>query len=159
MVLLAAAALSAAEARAEPQVRVLNAQSYPQVGGLWTVHFEASGGPADLSVEGSGGTSMWGPGADVSFERLDGPAGHGARQGDRLVFAEAEPGAFKLAVRVHTPGEHHLLVSFGGAEAHAHNSAYPAYTTKLPGSLGAMLPLRDNAQFGQSLASMCSPPV
>ena len=151
---LALAVLAAGAQAAEDDITVINGQSHPRVGGLWIVNLEASGGPADLAISGYQGTSMWGPGADVSFEYLRGPGGAvgGVRADNGVVFAGMEAGPVTFAVRVHSEGEHSLQVSFGDAKAHARNSAYPAYSSKVPGGLANMLPFGAGAEFGKSVA-------
>ena len=55
------------------QILVTNPQSYPIVGGEWTIHFMASG-THDLKVSGVDGTRILGPSPDVSFISLSGMA-------------------------------------------------------------------------------------
>ena len=117
---------SALDAHAD-SILVLNQQSYPEVGGPWTVRFVAWGAH-DLAVSGAEGTTV-GAGGDVSFVGLrDGAGRHvePAHDGGRLVFAGYEGGGTsELTVRVNTPGPHALLLGFGGDEALARNNAYP----------------------------------
>ena len=130
---------------------MLNQQSYPEVGGLWTVRFEARG-THDLAVSGAEGTVV-GETGDVSFAWLRDAGGRDAapaRDADRLVFAGyGGLGVSELAVRVNTPGPHALLLEFGGGEATARNYAYPRQATEFT-AVGPQLSAND--EFGTSAA-------
>ena len=131
-------------------ITVLNQQSYPEVGGLWTVRF-ATQGTHDLSISGTEGTAV-GEQGDVSFAWLRDAGGRDAvpaREGDSMVFAGYGGGASELAVRVNTPGPHALLLQFGGSEAVARNYAYPRQATEIT-AVGPQLSAND--EFGTSAA-------
>ena len=134
-------------------ITVLNQQSYPEVGGLWTVRFVAQG-THDLVVSGAEGTTIGAGGAfDVSFVGLRGADGRSAiptLDDGRLVFAGFEGGgAAALTVRVNTPGHHAMLLGFGGDEALALNSAYPSQVTEIA-SAGSAPSLARSDNFGSS---------
>ena len=144
---------SALDAHAD-SILVLNQQSYPEVGGPWTVRFVAWGAH-DLAVSGAEGTTV-GAGGDVSFVGLrDGAGRHvePAHDGGRLVFAGYEGGGTsELTVRVNTPGPHALLLGFGGDEALARNNAYPRQVTEIAASAGGEPFLKGLDNFGRSVA-------
>ena len=144
---------SALDAHAD-SILVLNQQSYPEVGGPWTVRFVAWGAH-DLAVSGAEGTTV-GAGGDVSFVGLrDGAGRHVAHapDGGRLVFAGYEGGGTsELTVRVNTPGPHALLLAFGGDEALARNNAYPRQVTEIAASAGGEPFLKGLDNFGRSVA-------
>ncbi len=134
---------------------MLNQQSYPEVGGLWTVRFEVRGAH-DLAVSGAEGTVV-GETGDVSFAWLRDAGGRDAapaRDGDRLVFAGyGGGGVSELAVRVNTPGPHALLLQFGGSEALARNYAYPLRASEI-NAFGGMPVIAANDEFGSSAAAL-----
>jgi len=146
---------SALDAHAD-SILVLNQQSYPEVGGLWTVQFEAWG-THDLTVSGAEGTTV-GAGGDVSFVGLRDGAGRyvaPAHDGGRLIFAVYEGGGTsELTVRVNTPGPHALLLAFGGDEALARNNAYPRQVTEIAASVGGEPFLKRLDNFGRSVAKI-----
>ena len=128
------------------QISVLNPQSYPLVGGEWTVRL-ATTGAGDLTVSAVDGTALaphdpWravprghesppGEGGhslayDLEFVRLLGAGGAAIAPSyshDGSLTFEGFTGGGSFTVLVHTPGAHHLKFEFGGGVAQANNTA------------------------------------
>jgi hypothetical protein len=120
--------LSEQEFGVEADITIINVQSYPVVGGNWTVYFNTTG-TADLTIQGILGTTF---GNDLP---------------DDLKFLELNNGTHTLlpivnltentityhnytsnytgfeASKVLTPGDHHLMFTFGSDVGFAHNFA------------------------------------
>src|SRR3989337_2798051 len=120
--------LSEQEFGVEADITIINVQSYPVVGGNWTVYFNTTG-TADLTIQGILGTTF---GNDLP---------------DDLKFLELNNGTHTLAPivnltsntityhnytsnytgfeasRVLTEGDHHLMFTFGNDVGFAHNYA------------------------------------
>ncbi|MGH9910263.1 MAG: hypothetical protein ACRD32_06445, partial [Nitrososphaerales archaeon] len=120
--------LSSQEFGVEADITIINVQSYPVVGGNWTVNFNTTG-IADLTIQGILGTTF------------------GVAEPDDLKFLELNNGTHTLypivnltantityynytsnytgfeASHVMTEGEHHLMFTFGNDVAFAHNYA------------------------------------
>ena len=126
------------------QMAVLNPQSYPLVGGEWTVRL-AVAGTGGLTVSAVNGTTLapydpWravlhghrplpggglDPSYDLEFVRMRGAGGAvmapSYQHGGSVAFEDFAGGNF--TVLVHTPGAHHLKFEFEGAVAYADNTA------------------------------------
>ena len=120
--------LSEQEFEIEADIIIINVQSFPTVGGNWTVYFNTTG-TADLTITGVNGTTF------------------GESLPDDLKFLELNNGTHTLSPivnltantikyynyssnytgfessKVLTDGEHHLMFQFGNDVAFAHNSA------------------------------------
>jgi len=120
--------LSEQEFEIEADIEIINVQSYPVVGGKWTVNFNTTG-IADLTITGIMGTTF------------------GESLPDDLKFLELNNGTHTLAPiinltantityhnytsnmtgfeasKVLTPGDHHLMFQFGNDVGFAHNFA------------------------------------
>jgi hypothetical protein len=120
--------LSEQEFDIEADISIINVQSYPIVGGNWTVYFNTTG-TADLTIKGIAGTTF------------------GETLPDDLKFLELNNGTHTLspiinltantityhnytsnytgfeASQVLTDGKHHLEFTFGNDVAYAHNLA------------------------------------
>jgi hypothetical protein len=120
--------LSEQEFEIEADIEIINVQSYPVVGGNWTVQFDTIG-TADLTITGINGTTF------------------GTALPDDLEFLELNNGTHTLSPivnltantityynyssnftgfetsKVLTPGSHHLMFQFGNDIAFAHNFA------------------------------------
>jgi len=120
--------LSEQEFGVEADITIINVQSYPVVGGNWTVYFNTTG-TADLTITGILGTTF------------------GEALPDDLKFLELNNGTHTLypiinltantityhnytsnytgfeASRVITEGDHHLMFTFGSDVGFAHNYA------------------------------------
>ena len=113
------------------QVIVLNPESYPLVGGTWSVELDIrDGGPMIVSaVE---GTAF---GKDIEFAGLYGNDGVtvqvplSAGHDGTLHFGNVPDGAWTFEVDVITLGPHHLRFEMGGNLAHADNTASLASVT------------------------------
>ena len=133
MVLLAAmlaVALAAALAGAAPhtgqsgQVTVLNPESYPLVGGTWSVELDVDGG-GTLEVSAVDGTAF---GKDIEFAGMYGrdkahlePSYTWSH--DALRFDDLQEGRWTFEVNIITDGPHHMRFELGGNAAHASNTA------------------------------------
>jgi parallel beta-helix repeat protein len=106
----------------EVEIVILNVQSYPTVGGNWTVYFNTTG-QADLTITGINDTYF-----DVDLEFIE------IKCGDTQLPYEIGENSITVRnytcentgsekSRVITPGRHHLEFNFGGQVAHAHNLA------------------------------------
>src|SRR3972149_4896216 len=120
--------LSEQEFGVEADITIINVQSYPVVGGNWTVYFNTTG-TADLTIKGIAGTTF------------------GISKPDDLKFLELNNGTHTLtpivnlttntityqnytsnytgfeASKVLTDGKHHLEFTFGNDITYAHNLA------------------------------------
>ena len=133
MVLLAAmlaVALAAALAGAAPhtgqsgQITVLNPESYPLVGGTWSVELDVDGG-GTLEVSAVDGTAF---GKDIEFAGMYGrdkahlePSYTWSH--DALRFDDLQEGRWTFEVNIITDGPHHMRFELGGNAAHASNTA------------------------------------
>ncbi len=116
----------------EVEILVLNVQSYPSVGGNWTVNFNTTG-TANLTIRVINGTTWSDERAygDLKFLSLF----CGATQQDYVWVTEQEETFLFVenyscnnytsyeTSRVYTPGEHYLEFDFGGIKAYANNYA------------------------------------
>ncbi|MFC2143557.1 NosD domain-containing protein [Candidatus Aenigmatarchaeota archaeon] len=104
----------------DTKITILNEQSYPTLGGEWTVMFDTAG-TADLIITAVDGT-YWGKDIDfleiwcgdnlVEYEWID-----------EKVFVDdysCDGTSFEKS-KVLTAGKHHLLFTFGDKRAYAHN--------------------------------------
>jgi len=118
--------LSEQEFDVEADIVIINVQSYPTVGGNWTVNFTTVG-TADLIITGINGTTF-GEAApdDLKFLELN----NGTHtlspiiQGNSIIYydySSTEQG-FEVS-KVLTSGKHHLEFKFGNNTAYAHNDA------------------------------------
>jgi parallel beta-helix repeat protein len=107
----------------EVEIVVLNVQSYPVVGGNWSVYFNTSG-QADLTITGIDGTYF---GEDLEFLILKcgDTEVESTLEGNSIVSRnyECNDQTSVETSKVITPGRHHLEFNFGGATAQAHNLA------------------------------------
>ena len=151
--MLAAALLCAVPAAYADGITVLNQQSYPEVGGLWTVRFETFGAH-DLAVSGAEGTVL-GAGGDVWFVELRDGTGRATAPDGQLVFAGyGGGGVSEFTVRVNTPGPHALLFEFGGEAAVARNYAYPRSAAEIGADAANGPRLAEGDEFGSSAAAI-----
>jgi len=111
----------------ELEITVLNVQSYPMVGGNWTVRFNTTG-TSDLTITAVNGTTFGTSSPDdLEFLQL--------KCGDTLVntswinnsifvsnYSCDNQTGFETS-KVLTSGKHHLEFDFGGVKAYAHNQA------------------------------------
>jgi len=128
---------------AETNITILNVQSYPTVGGNWTVAFNTTG-TADLSIRAVDGTTWTNyseDGYDLKFLEV--------RCGNELLAYEWINGSVFIAnyscnetgfesSKVLTPGVHNLEFAFGDDIKYAHNNATVApminFTSPTPAS-------------------------
>ncbi len=113
----------------EIEIRVINVQSYPMVGGKWTVEFETVG-QADLIITAFNGTT-WNndPDNTVDLNFLEIKCGSEVLNyqwtAGAVVITDYTCNASGFEVSdVITPGSHHLEFDFGGLKAYAHNYAW-----------------------------------
>ncbi|MFH1073201.1 MAG: integrin alpha, partial [Nanoarchaeota archaeon] len=110
----------------ELDIVILNVQSYPQVGGTWTVRFETIG-EANLTITASNGTTYNMTPNDLTPLEL-------TCNGTILDYAWLNASAVSYphysctgtgswTVQVNTQGSHHQEFTFGGVQAWAHNLA------------------------------------
>ncbi len=140
------------------QITVLNPQSYPVVGGDWTIEFRTHG-IHDLAVSAIEGTTFgdYAP-DDVGFVDLwcgsDSMRDATARNGV-ITFEDYRcHGTSSLVLRVHTPGMHDLQFSFGAGMAYASNNAYPRSAVAINAGTAGGLGLSGNDFFGTSVAAI-----
>ena len=111
----------------EISINIINVQSYPVVGGNWSVKFTTTG-TADLTIRGINGTTF---GKDLEFLELK--CGNTTISKDRYVYDrdnniitvknwQCNQTATETS-RVLTTGKHTLEFSFGGEKAYAYNYA------------------------------------
>ncbi len=128
--------LSEQEFDVEAEIKIINVQSYPVVGGMWKVRF-ITNGTADLIITASNGTTFGDAlPDDLKFLELN----NGTHTLDPIWdgqshiyhnYTSTEEG-FELS-RVMTPGKHHIMFQFGNDTVFAHNSA------RVPGGPQAFL--------------------
>ncbi|MGB6784870.1 MAG: LamG-like jellyroll fold domain-containing protein [Nitrosotalea sp.] len=109
------------------QIEVINVQSYPAVGGNWTVYFNTTG-TADLNITSINGTNFGtAPPADLKFLQLN----NGTTvlsptiEGNSIIYhnySSNETG-FEIS-HVMTFAHHHLMFQFGNSTAYANNNAF-----------------------------------
>ncbi len=113
----------------EMNITVINVQSYPVVGGNWTVEFTTSG-TADLRIRAVNGTE-WDdddPGADLNFLELRcggtviSPVWDDEEKTALFGDFHCDGSGFETS-RVLTSGAHHLEFAFGDDVDYAHNDA------------------------------------
>ena len=109
------------------QVNVINVQSYPMVGGDWTVYFNTTG-TADLNITAINGTTFGSfPPSDLRFLGLsDGISSlTPTMQGNSIIIHNYSSNntGFETS-RVMTFGSHHLMFQFGNSVAYANNNAF-----------------------------------
>jgi hypothetical protein len=110
----------------EVSITILTVQSYPMVGGEWTVAFNTTG-VANLTIFASNGTT-YGTGLpdDLEFLELRCGAAHinASFNGTHVFFANYECNSTGYhSVRVHTGGKHTQTFVFGDQQAEAYNWA------------------------------------
>ncbi|MBW2984913.1 LamG domain-containing protein, partial [Candidatus Woesearchaeota archaeon] len=112
-------------------ITIINVQSYPMVGGNWTVRFTTDG-TANLTITAIDGTGF---GADLEFLELK--CGdiilNADYDGTRIFYEDYqcdEEGSETSLVL--TPGEHHLMFEFGDSVGYANNSATNIYNFVKP---------------------------
>ncbi len=137
-------------------IHVLNPQSYPVVGGYWTVQFVTTG-THDLTVSAANGTALQGSAPDIYFDDLDNGTAKfvPSVDGDRMVFSDySSNGTGHLKLGVNTAGVHNIFLEFGPDVAYAANSASYASVTEI-NSLSKNRPVLDNnGFFGMSVAPL-----
>jgi hypothetical protein len=117
----------------ELEIIILNVQSYPTIGGNWTVKFNTTG-QADLKITVVNGTTWSNTNEDNDLKFLEVKCG-----GEILNYTWIDNGPSNSFVfisnyscdnqtgfetsKVLTPGKHHLEFDFGGIKALAHNWA------------------------------------
>ena len=110
-------------------IDILNVQSYPSVGGNWTVEFNTNG-TADLIITATNGTTWSDAGDEEDLELLE------VRCGDEVLDYTWIDETNSILIenyscdktgyetsRVHTYGKHHLEFRFGDDVDYAHNLA------------------------------------
>ncbi|MFH1585527.1 MAG: hypothetical protein ABIB79_02050 [archaeon] len=108
-------------------IEVLNVQSYPMVGGNWTVEFTTVG-QADLMIRTIDGTTWSNETMSEDLKFLEIKCGDEILEpewiGSYLFVRDYECEEIgKETSLVLTPGKHHLEFDFGGVKATAHNQA------------------------------------
>jgi len=110
-----------------PDITIINVQSYPVVGGKWTVMF-ATVGRANLTITAVNGTTWSNSDNDYDLRFLELRCGNETLEYewvDESVFIEnysCDETCYEIS-KVLTSGKHHLEFDFGGIKAYAHNSA------------------------------------
>ena len=119
--------LSAQEFEIVANITIINVQSYPVVGGNWTVYFNTTG-TADLTITAVNWTTFGDTlPYDLQFLELNNGT-HNLNaiiSGQSITFhnySSTEQGF--ISNKVLTPGEHHLRFTFGNNVKHAHNDAF-----------------------------------
>ncbi|MEE9525510.1 MAG: LamG-like jellyroll fold domain-containing protein [Candidatus Woesearchaeota archaeon] len=108
-------------------IEVLNVQSYPEVGGRWTVEFNTIG-TANLTITAVNGTTWSDEGHNHDLKFLEVKCKDKIKKYDWIdgsVFIEdynCDETAYEMN-KVLTPGKHHLKFEFGNSTAYAHNDA------------------------------------
>jgi len=111
----------------EIEIVVLNVQSYPVVGGNWTVEFTTSG-IANLTIAASNGTTWDNVNEDNDLKFLDlkcGDVSIDYEWIDGSVFVqdyECDETSYEVS-KVLTPGKHTIMFSFGDQVVYARNAA------------------------------------
>ena len=130
----------------EISINIINVQSYPVVGGNWSVKFTTTG-TADLTIRGINGTTF---GKDLEFLELK--CGNTTISKDRYVYDrdnniitvknwQCNQTATETS-RVLTTGKHTLEFSFGGEKAYAYNYASKY---KIIGEWGTVTDLQESS--------------
>ncbi len=139
------------------KIHIINPQSYPTVGGYWTVNF-TSIGTFDLIVTSINGTSFGAYPDDVTFVSLhDSNANNITSElvSDGIKFSNFHSdGVSSFTVLVNTAGKHHLKFEFGGNVAFANNSAITANPFKIASGTNGGPTLVNNDYFGTSIANI-----
>jgi len=110
----------------EADIQIINVQSYPTVGGNWTVYFTTTG-TAELTITGIDGTTF-GESLpdDLKFLELNNGTHSLMPQivGNSIIYQNYSSTiqGFESSL-VLTPGRHHLEFRFGNDVAYAHNDA------------------------------------
>ncbi len=145
-------------------IDVLNEQSYPTVGGYWTVEFVTKG-THDLIVSAINATSF-GAGLPDDVEFISLYDSDGSEIAPEFIYDDSgsnasvvfpdysndDVGSFKMLV--HTPGKHHLKFEFGNDVAYANNNAYPNSTIEINDSTFNGPELSNSDQFGSSIVNI-----
>ncbi len=148
-------------------IDVLNEQSYPTVGGYWTVEFVTKG-THDLIVSAINATSF-GAGLPDDVEFISLYDSDGSEIAPEFIYDDSgskgeitsvvfpdysndDVGSFKMLV--HTPGKHHLKFEFGNGVAYANNNAYPNSTIEINSSTTNGPDLSSHDSFGTSIANI-----
>ncbi|KAF6242076.1 hypothetical protein C6988_10225, partial [Nitrosopumilus sp. b1] len=119
--------LSEQEFEVEAEINIINVQSYPLVGGYWTVNFTTVGN-ATLTVSAIDGTTF-GESAPDDLEFID------IKCGENIVSHQWVNGSVVVenyscyetgseTSKVLTSGKHHLKFQFGNDVGYAHNMAF-----------------------------------
>jgi len=119
----------------EVEITILNVQSYPTVGGNWTVKFNTTG-TANLTIRAVNGTTWSNTNEDNDLKLLEIKCGNEILNyywiNNSVLISnyscDNETG-FETS-KVLTPGKHHLEFDFGGIKALAHNWAGNSPTIK-----------------------------
>jgi uncharacterized membrane protein len=118
----------------EIEITVLNVQSYPTVGGNWTVMFETVG-TANLTISTIDGTTWSESGGDVDLTFLELLCGNQTQEyvwtGESKIFVEdysCNETGYETS-KVLTEGGHYLEFEFGNATARAQNAASDCHVT------------------------------
>ncbi len=137
------------------RIDVLNPQSYPVVGGEWTINFRTYG-THNLTISVINGTTFGDSSPDdVGFvgvlcgndSILDATAHDGI-----ITFEDYQcDGIASLVLSVHTPGIHDIHLSFGVGTAYASNNAYPNSVVEINDSTTNGPTLSNNDRFGVSV--------
>ncbi|MFH0978154.1 MAG: Ig-like domain-containing protein [Candidatus Woesearchaeota archaeon] len=118
---------------AEAEINIINVQSYPQVGGTWTVMFTTVGS-ADLVITPINGTTWNGPGQDLMFMEIrcgESPLSFSWINNSVVVSNfSCNDTAYEVS-KVLTSGKHLLEFSFGASKAYARNAAGDGYLIML----------------------------
>ena len=140
-------------------IDVLNQQSYPTVGGFWTVEFETHG-THDLMVTAINGTTLGELPDDVEFVSLRDGTGRTIQpkwssDDTTMTFPNfSGSGIHSFKMQVHTEGEHHLKFQFGEDTAYANNFAYPASVIEINDITPNGPTLSDSDNFGVSVSAI-----
>jgi hypothetical protein len=132
-------------------IDILNVQSYPQVGGTWTVNFVTSG-QADLIVRAIEGTTWSDENEEGDLLFLEILCGEEVQQyewiDDEVVIKDyqCDDAGYETS-KVLTPGKHKLEFEFGGETATANNYAGAIKmewnVTNIPGENWVTIPLNN----------------
>ncbi len=145
-------------------IDVLNEQSYPTVGGYWTVEFVTKG-THDLTVSAINATSF-GAGLPDDVEFISLYDSDGSEIAPEFIYDDSgsnasvvfpdyssdDVGSFKMLV--HTPGKHHLKFEFGNDVVYANNNAYPSSILEINDTTTDGPNLSDDDRFGTSIANI-----
>ncbi|AFS80974.1 hypothetical protein NKOR_05440 [Candidatus Nitrosopumilus koreensis AR1] len=117
-------------------INVINVQSYPTVGGYWTVRFDTLG-TADLTVTGFNGTTFGNSlPDDLSFTSLTAGVDSFTPEisGNSLIFRDYSSDSQGILNNlVMTKGEHNLKFTFGNDVDYAYNDASENEALDVPG--------------------------